>query len=166
MSTELIIVHPDNPEKQLMSKPFAEMTPEEHKQALLLWKSEIHHQKRKEKENPNRMAGKAEWHGEWHHGRAFLSCIMAGRKIPKEITADCFRMPWNRIIFEALLSMQNIDAGDFQKYDLLVALFSQNPRFDQSFRKYLDEIFNLIGPVGRVEYYAQKLLMLKAGLDV
>jgi len=169
VSTDLIYVHPDDPEKVLMGKPFAEMTPEEHKRAILLMRHEIHHRRRKERENPsprNRMRGKYEYRGEWYYGRALLSCVMAGREIPKEITADCFRMPWNKIIFEALLSMQNVSAGDFQKYGLLVALLSENPRFDQSFRKYLDEIFTMIGPVGNAHYYAQRLLMLKAGIDI
>ena len=166
MSTDLIYIHPADPDEHLLNKPVAKLTADEWKAVKLLAMQDIHHKRSKRGPPRNRMVGHAEYSGEWYYGRAFLSCIMAGRKIPKEITADCFRMPWNRIIFEALLSIQNINTDDFQKYDILVALLSQNPRFDHSFRKYLEEIFNMIGAAGNVNYYAQQLLILRAGLGV
>jgi hypothetical protein len=166
VSTDLIYIHPAGPDEHLLNKPVAELTADEWKTVKLLAMQDIHHKRRRGELPHNRMVGDAEYRGEWYCGRAFLSCIMAGHKIPKEITADCFRMPWNKIIFEALLSIQNINAGDFQKYDILVALLSQNPHFDHSFRKYLEEIFNMIGAAGNVNYYAQQLLILRAGMGV
>ena len=140
--------------------PFTELTADDAR--FLFNKIKKENKNRKDRYDPRQFRGAGYWE------RGFLSCVMAGAKIPDVITPDHFRMPWNKIIFEALrlIRLDPAKTGMFEKYDLLVAFLSQNPHFDQNFKDYVTGIRDMVGVPSAVYAFAERLLMLKAGIDV
>jgi hypothetical protein len=146
-----------------LSKKFSDLAPEEFRFTA----SYIRYQNRRYMDSL--YLDWREFNGAWYWERGFLSCAIAGAKMPEEITVDCFKLPWNRIIFEALhliRSNTSIAAGTEAEYSLLTAYLSLNDCFDQSFKDYLTEIRNMIGIPSAVYAFAVKIIELNAGVSV
>ena len=150
-----------------LNKPFSELSRSDASYVLNTIRGEIKQINKKVKT----VYDPRQFRGAWYWERGFLSCVMAGAKIPEAITADCFRMHWNRIIFEGLYSLRKAGLpkiGWFEEYSLLTALLSHtlSDRFDQSFKDYILEIRDMIGVPGAVYPFAVKVLELCLGAAV
>jgi hypothetical protein len=104
-----------------------------------------------------------EFMGPWYWERGFLSCVIAGAEIPKEITPGHFKMPFNRKIFEALQAIPPSDPPR-SRYGLVVALLSRDTPLDPYFEDYLENVEGMIGVPGAAHAFAAKLIELKAGV--
>jgi len=120
------------------------------------------------RENRNLYYDARLFQGAHYWERGFLSCVMAGADIPDAVTPECFRMPFNRVIFEALCSIKHKpDSVLCGKYDLLVSLLKATGKLDSAGGEaYALEIRDMIGVPGAVYAFAVKIIELKAGVAV
>jgi len=109
-----------------------------------------------------------QFQGAYYWERGFLSCVIAGAEIPDTIKLEHFRMPFNRVIFQALRVIKcGPGHGLFVKYNLLVSLLKATGNFEKAGGEtYLVEIRDMIGVPSAAYAFAVKLVELKAGVKV
>jgi hypothetical protein len=96
--------------------------------------------------------------------KGFLSCVIAGARIPASITAYHFVSKKHQIIFYALKGLESLGLVDlrrrslYAKLKLLTAYLSKTGELAAAGgEKYLYQIENLIGIPSAVNYYTEKL---------
>jgi hypothetical protein len=102
-----------------------------------------------------------EFQGHHYWERGFLSCVIAGAAIPDGVTEDCFRVPWNRVIFQALRDLERLDVTGIEA--LTVFLRETGWLDDASKEDYLSGIESMIGMPSAVSGFALGLLRLNMG---
>jgi hypothetical protein len=102
-----------------------------------------------------------EFQGRRYWERGFLSCLIAGAKIPPQITPDLFRVPRNRVIFQAFLELEKLDIGGIEE---LAVFLRESGRLEAAGGEtYLREIETMIGIPFAVRRFTLGLLRFNLG---
>ena len=110
-----------------------------------------------------------EFSGAYYWERGFLSCVIAGAKIPPEITVDCLMAPWNRLIFSALREIEKLgivdvrDRGVHAKLKPLLAFLRETGNLAPDFERYVRGCENMIGIPSAIGGFTLGLLRLRLG---
>jgi hypothetical protein len=146
----------DSEYRRLSSLPFSKMTREE----SLTVCAEVR----------RRLAGirfrfdLREFQGRHYWERGFLSCVIAGGKIPGEIAGDCFKIPRNRLIFEALRELERL--GMAGPKALAVLLRETGQLEAAGGEDYVRDIESMIGVPSAIRGFALGILRLHLGARV
>jgi hypothetical protein len=102
-----------------------------------------------------------EFCGAAYYERGFLSCVIAGAKMPASITADCFRIPWNRAIFEALRILDGLGMSGASA--LTVYLRESGNLGSAGGEEYIQRVAAMVGIRSAEPYFRKQLLRLRLG---
>jgi hypothetical protein len=105
-----------------------------------------------------------EFQGRRYWERGFLSCVIAGARIPSRITPDFFRVPRNRVIFEALRELEKLGMAGIE--GLTVFLRETGGLEAAGGEIYLQEIETTIGIPSAIRGFAVGILRLNLGARI
>lgn len=101
-------------------------------------------------------------HHYWERG--FLSCVIAGAKIPAEITRDSFKISRNKIVFQALRELEKLNLAGIEA---LTVFLRETGRLEAAGGKdYLSGTESMIGVPSAVRGFALGLLRLNLGARI
>jgi hypothetical protein len=105
-----------------------------------------------------------EFRGRRYWERGFLSCAIAGAQIPSRITLDLFKVPRNRVIFQALRELERLNLAGLGA--LTVFLWETGRIEAAGGEKYLLDVEGMIGVSSAIRGFALGLLRIGLGARI
>jgi hypothetical protein len=155
LNTPNISQAPDS-SKNIYLRRMADMTPEEFKAIA----AEIRGRNRRHffRYDPREFQGPSYWE------RGFLSCAVAGAKIPPQITPEVFKIPRNKIIFHALRELERLDMAGV---NVLITFLRETSRLEAAGGgEYIRDIERMVGIPSAIQIFALGILRLNLGAKI